>query len=304
MIIKAEPSMTDELREIWKTCFPQNDPRYTDFYFKTQYKPENCYVMMEDGKPVSVLMRNPHAIMFNGRVLQTSMILGVATLPEYRHKGYMHKLMKTVLDACDHTELLTLIQAADPKMYEPMGFRMIYNRRKYTLERKDVQRTTNFGCSFEPAALDLLKVYSVFIRRFNGFYPRDLEYFINYKKQVHAEGGKIVAYYNGKDQIRGYAVFVPVDDELMAEEIIYLDSQSLNKLCNAGLQEKKKIHLLVSDAEDLSKVFPNAACRRYQSTMVRLNEPDLFSRLFKRRISSVEEAFALSQRPLNLNEFS
>lgn len=296
--------MTEELREIWKTCFPETDPRYTDFYFRNKYKPENCYVYMDGDKPVSVLMRNPHPVMFNDRVLQTSMILGVATLPEYRNKGYMHKLMKTVLDACEHTELITLIQSSTPKMYESMGFRVIYNRRKYTIERKDVHRTTNFGCSFDPAPLDLLKVYSAFIRRFNGFYPRDLEYFINYKKQIHAEGGKIVAFYNGKDQIRGYAVMIPVGEELMAEEIIYLDSGSLNKLCNACLQEKKTVHLLVSDAEDLTRIFPEAKMQRYQSTMVRLNDPELFSKLFNRRVSTVEEAFALSTRPLNLNEFA
>ncbi len=303
-VIKADPSMTGELREIWKTCFPQNDPRYTDFYFKAHYKPENCYVMMDGDKPISAAIRNPHALMFNGRVLQTSMIMGVATIPEEQRKGYMRELMKIVLDACEHTELLTLIQTEEPKLYEPMGFRTIYHRRRYTIERKDVHRTTNFGCSFDPAPLDLLKVYSAFIRRFNGFYPRDLEYFVRYKQEVNAQGGKIVAFYNGKDQIRGYAVMIPMGEELIAEEIVYLDAACLNKLCNACVQEKKTVHLLVSEAEDLSRVFPEAKSMRYPSTMVRLNDADLFSKLFNRRIETVEEAFAISQRPLNLNEFA
>ena len=189
-------------------------------------------------------------------------------------------------------------------IYEPFGFRTIYQRTDVRLERKDVKRITNFGCAYEPTPIDLLKVHSVFIRRFNGFYARDLEYFVNYKKEIIAEGGKIVAYYNGKDQIRGYAVMIPQGNELCVEEIVYLDSMSLMKLCNAALQERRIIHLHVSEAENLQKLFPEAKTKTYGSTMVRLNDAQLFSRLFNKRVATVEEAFAISQRPLNMNEFA
>ena len=304
MIEKATEEQTNEIRQIWKTCFPKEDPRYIEYYFKNIYKPENCYVNIIDGKIVSVLMRNPHALMFNGRVLQASMLVGAATLPEYRNKGCMHELMEVVIDACEHSELITLIQSEEPELYEQYGFRTIYNRADYTVERKDVKRITNFGCAYEPTPIDLLKVYSAFIRRFNGFYARDLEYFIKYKKEITAVGGKIVAYYDGKNQIRGYAVMIPQGNELRVEEIIYLDSMSLVKLCNAALQERRVVHLLVSEAENLRLVFPTAKKRTFGSTMCRLNDADLFIRVFNRRILTVEDAFAISRKPLNLNEFA
>ena len=143
-------------------------------------------------------------------------------------------------------------------MYEPFGFRTIYQRTQFQIQRKDVTRITNFGCAYDPAPLDLLKVYSAFIKRFNGFYARDLGYFVNYKKEIKAVGGKIVAYYNGKDQIQGYAAMIPDGEQLKVQEMIYLDSMSLIKLCNAALQERKIVNLYVSEAEDLSKVFPEA----------------------------------------------
>ena len=303
MIIKATEEMSAEIRRIWKECFPEEDPRYIEYYFKMRYKPENCYVNIVNGRIVSTLVRTPHAVMFNGRVLQASMIIGVATPVQYRRQGYMHELMEVVLDACEHTELITLIQAENPSLYEEFGFKKIYRRSEYALERKDVRRITNFGCAYEPTPIDLLKVYSAFIRRFNGFYARDLEYFINYKKEIIAQDGKIVAYYNGKDQIRGYAVMYPQGNELTVEEIVYLDSMSLVKLCNAALQEKKVIHLHVSAAEDLTKVFPNAPTRTYDSTMARLNDRELFARVFGARVMDAEDAFAISAKPLNLNEF-
>ncbi len=304
MIDKARTEQTSEIRELWKICFPKEDPRYIDFYFKNIYDPRNCYVNVVDGKVVSAIMRNPHAIMFNGRVLQASMLVGAATLPDYRRQGHMKELMDVVLDACEHSELITMIQSEDPSLYEQFGFRTIYRRTDYRIERKDVKRITNFGCAYEPTAIDLLKVYSAFIRRFNGFYPRDLEYFVRYKKEITAVGGKIVAYYDGKDHIRGYAVMIPQGNELRVEEIVYLDSMSLVKLCNAALQERRIVHLLVSEAENLSLVFPNAPKKTFGSTMCRLNDASLFIRVFNRRVITVEDAFGISRRPLNLNEFA
>ena len=287
MIVKANSEQTNEIRKLWLTCFPKEDPRYIDYYFKNIYTPENCYVNVVDNKVVSALMRNPHALMFNGRVLQASMII-----------------MNVVLDACEHSELITMIQAEDPAIYEQFGFRTVYRRQDYTIERKDVKRITNFGCAYEPTPIDLLKVYSAFIRRFNGFYPRDLEYFKRYKKEITAVGGKIVAYYDSKDQIRGYAVMIPQGNELRVEEIVYLDSMSLVKLCNAALQERRIVHLLVSEAENLSLVFPEARHKTYGSTMCRLNDANLFMRVYNRRVITVEDAFGISRRPLNLNEFA
>ena len=264
MIKKATAEQTAEIKEIFSICFPNEDTRYMDYFFKNVFEPENCYVNIVDGKIVSTLIRNPHAIMFNGRVLQASMIMGVATLPEYRRKGYMQELMDVVLDACEHSELLTLIQSESPVIYEPFGFSTVYKRKDVRLERKDVKRITNFGCAYEPTAIDLLKVYSAFIRRFNGFYARDLQYFVDYKKEIIAEGGKIVAYYNGKDQIQGYAVMIPQGKELCVEEIVYLDSMSLNKLCNAALQERSELTVRPWQDSTTPGSFPGSSTRRSQ----------------------------------------
>ena len=96
---------------------------------------------------------------------------------------------------------------------------------------------------------------------------------------------------------------IPDGEQLKVQEMIYLDSMSLIKLCNAALQERKIVNLYVSEAEDLSKVFPEALKKSYPSAMVRLNDSKLFTKLFRKKIDTIEEAFAISHRPLNLNEF-
>ena len=51
---------------------------------------------------------------------------------------------------------------------------------------------------------------------------------------------------------------IPQGNELRVEEIVYLDSMSLVKLCNAALQERRVIHLLVSEAEDAVCALPDS----------------------------------------------
>lgn len=303
MIKRANEEQMEEVKALWERCFPDVNPKYRDFLFRSALRPEDCFIETKEGSVVSSIIRNKHAIIFNNRVLQASMIMGVAVHPDYRQKGYMKKMMDIIIDACEHSELLTFIQTENPQLYEPFGFRTIYYRTQYQIQRKDVKRITNFGCAYDPTPIDLLKVYSAFIKRFNGFYARTLEDFLRYKKEIKAVGGKIVAYYNGKDQIMGYAAMVPEGNELRVEEMVYLDSMSLIKLCNAALQEKKVVNLYVSKAEDLRKVFPDAPYKHYASTMVKLNDAKLFSKVFRKNITTVEEAFALSEKPLNLNEF-
>lgn len=303
MIQKALKTHTQMIKEGWEICFPMEDIRYIEYFFRDVYRPEYTYVDIEDGKVVASAMYIPHAMMLHGRAIQTSMILGVYVLPEFRKQGRMKALMNVLLDYCSHNELITLIQAYQPELYTPYGFEMIYYRTKYTLTRNDLERITNFGCAYEPNPIDLLKAYTTFIKNFNGFYARDLEYFSNLKKEVAARRGKIVAYYNEKNQIQGYATLYPEANELTIEECVYADVKTLVKLLNAALQERHVVHLHLSKNEDLSVILPNVAKHVYGSTMVRLNQPELISRLFMKKISNVHEVFDLSRLPLNLNEF-
>ena len=91
MISKALPQEKKIVYGIWKQVFAGDDGGYTDYFFRTLYKPENTLVLKESGNIVSTLMRIPHSIMLAGHILETSMILGVATIPSYRKRGCMHE---------------------------------------------------------------------------------------------------------------------------------------------------------------------------------------------------------------------
>ena len=78
MIKRAERENIDEIKRLWKVCFPDVDERYQDFFFKNVVRLEDCYIKVLEGKIVATLVRNKHALMFNSRVLQ-AIILACST---------------------------------------------------------------------------------------------------------------------------------------------------------------------------------------------------------------------------------
>lgn len=302
MIIQAAKEDLQAVREMWRICFPEEDPAYIDFYFKNIWTPQSCYLSVEDGKIAGSLCRNRHDLMFNSKVLEVSMLTGMAVLPEYRGRGHMHDLMNTVLDAAEHSELMTLIRSEDPGLYEPFGFRSGFERTAYDIRRRDLKRVPTFGCAFDVKALDMLKVYSAYIRRFTGFYTRDLQDFVRYRQEIIASGGKIIGYYNGQDRIDGYAAVTMQGSDLFVDELVYLNSTALIKLLNVCLNERPRVHFHASKAENLSLIVPDAPKKDYSRVMVRINSYELFDKLYGTDAGNARQALACAHKPLNLNE--
>lgn len=303
MIKKAEKGHTNIIKNMWSTCFPQEETSYTEFYFEHIYKPENTLVVVENSIVQSSCQRIPHEIMFNNRVLRTSMIVGVTTLPAYQHRGNMNKLMEVVMDEVNHQELITLVQAYDPTLYEKYGFEMMYYHKETTFTRNDVQKVSNEGCSYLIHSEDMLRLYASFVKRFNGFYIRDRAYFDRLKEEIKAQQGKIIAYYNAKQQLEGYATCLFHNNEVVFEECIYMNSIALTKLINLALQIKPIVKVNTSQVEDLRFLFPNVEVQDVGFTMARINDMELFNRLYQVQATSIAEAFASSGKPLFMNEF-
>lgn len=303
MIKRAEKSQTSIIKEMWNVCFPQEEESYIDFYFEDCYKPENTIVLSESNIIQSSLQRIPHDMMFNGRVIRTSMIVGVATLPRYQKQGNMRELMDIVIDEIEHQELITLVQAYNPALYEKYGFTMIYNHNETTIHRNEVPHTSNEGCSYEVTSEAMMKLYATFVKRFNGFYVRDVDYFDRLKIEVAKQKGKIVAYYNTDGKLEAYGKLLPNSKELIIEECIYLNTVALMKIVNLALQYRGTVKLNTSEGEDLRILFPNSEVETNGSTMARINDFDLFNRLYGLNVNSIEEAFSSSGKPLFLNEF-
>lgn len=304
MIETCNKSLQYSIKDSWKKSYNLLAPHYTDFFFEDIYKPENGYANMIDGKCAASLVRIPLDMLFNGVVMKASVLKAPCVNPEFRNgEDVLKPLSDCVIDACEHTELVTLIHSSEVKPLEKYGFFPFYYRSAYTLTREDLQRITNFGCAYEPKPLDMLKVYSVFIRHFNGFAIRRLEDFSNLKRSIGARNGKIVAYYDAKDQIQGYAnILLESREEAVITECVYLNSTALNKLLNAALQERPRIKVLVSMEENFNRLYPNAKKESFASYYLKVNNASLLSRQLNQKIYSPQDLAQFSRGPLYFTE--
>lgn len=299
MICKAEGNDKQEVYRMWKTIFAFDDGGYTDFYFKHVYRNEDTFVVKQENEIVACCSKHAHSVMLHGRLLQCSMILGMAVKGQYRHKGIMHQMMDVLLDEVDHQELITMIQAYNPSLYEPFGFKTIYKRRRWTIKRNEVKRFKS-NCTKNVYALDMLKLYGQFVSRFNGYVVRDLKYFEMLFKEVEAEGGIIIGYY--QKQLEGYALLYLENKKVVIKECLYLNSRALMQIVNYALSLTEEIILETSNGENLAKLFNKSSVEEVGYTMVRLNNPELFNRLYNCDVSTVEEAMNLKALPLYMHE--
>ena len=92
MIKLADSSTAPYIRKMWLDCF-HDSPEFMDLYFSEKYKNENTLLYEEDEKPVASLQLLPYQFSFYGKEVSSAYISGACTLPEYRKRGYMGRLL-------------------------------------------------------------------------------------------------------------------------------------------------------------------------------------------------------------------
>lgn len=109
-------------KELWKAIFEDTD-KYTDFYFKEKAKRSVVYSKYEREELVSMAFFTPYEVVCRGEVSVCPFIVGVATIPGHRHRGYMRMLLEQgLMDAKGHGSKIAFLSPADVKIYEPLGF--------------------------------------------------------------------------------------------------------------------------------------------------------------------------------------
>lgn len=120
-VVFANEYDMEAIVKLWQTCFG-DDREYIEFYLKHRFTQENMLVIHENGSPVSMASMLPVQITMNGEKRSAKYVYAVATLPEYRQKGYAAEILKYA--AGKYNEPL-ILQPADEKLcryYAKLGF--------------------------------------------------------------------------------------------------------------------------------------------------------------------------------------
>ena len=229
------------------------------------------------------------------------MIMGVMTKEKYRHQGKMSELLKAIIEDLSHQELLTMIQAYDPELYEPFGFEIIYQRKSCTFLKADNPIKAFGTFKTQVSSEELLKAYGKFAKHFDGYAIRQVKDFDLLRKKLAYEGSKVIALYQ-KDLIKAYAFYHIHEDRITVEEIIYADLQSFKNLLAYLFTLKEKVLIEVAPSEMIERYFKALKVDIRPYTLVRINDVNLFNLLYNVNIKDVKEAFKIMRKPLFMKE--
>ncbi len=126
-VVYANKEDFDSIRAIWQTCF--GDSReYIDNYLQKRFTDENMLVIYADEKPVAMASFLPVLLTVKGEKRKARYLYAVATLPEYRRKGYATSIIR--FGAEKYGVPLVLCPAGEElkKYYSEIGFREAFFR--------------------------------------------------------------------------------------------------------------------------------------------------------------------------------
>ena len=136
MIIHPEYNMIPALKILWKEGF-KDDDKYIDFFFSNRFKPENTFVYMENGSPVSMASVFNAKLYLNSVFLPAGYIYAVTTLPVHQGKGFSTAILEHINKIYPTTFLVPLAGALN--FYEKRGFTPAFTLNEIELHLCDIK---------------------------------------------------------------------------------------------------------------------------------------------------------------------
>lgn len=140
-VVFANEHDKDAAADIWHRCFG-DDRAYIKLYLENRFDNENMLIIYENGRPVSMASLLPVQITINAQKENARYVYAVATLPEYRKKGYASEIIQY---AAEKYKEPLILQPADTELYlyyEKMGFKEIFAKSPCWIYNKSSIKTS------------------------------------------------------------------------------------------------------------------------------------------------------------------
>ena len=253
------------VKSMWSEIFFEDSDRFTDYYFAEKMSDNKGYGVKVNGELVSMMFLTPYPVWIktggadepacaagqnpekagvhdpgnvgSGDFVQVTLyyIVGVGTKKEYRHRGYMDRMLKKALrDICEEGHPFTFLMPADPAIYEPYQFRYIYDRPVYAVDRSAAVPLTG---SEIPQLVRFTN--NILMNRFQIFVHRDKAYYERQCLESAAQNGDVYLWKNN-GEIQGYYLYAKEDDHEEIQEAM-LSSDFPDQSVLSISQERKPI---------------------------------------------------------------
>lgn len=230
MLRKANNNDLAQIIKLWNVSFPE-DENFTKWFFDNYFNIEYTIVYEDNGTVVSMLQMLPHEIKNLGKV---SYIFGACTLPEYRGKGIMAKLIaySEKLDRQNGVKASILIPQEESlfNFYARFGYEPhFYISQKDFLKQDKLKHQYTFS---ECSEKDIKELNSQYVNTLSNtdYLIRDEQYWKDQIKMFKALNGNVFCLKND-NELLGYA-FLWGGNDIGVQELVGVNEEVEKILAN------------------------------------------------------------------------
>ena len=265
----AKKSEKEIAIKFWEDSFKDSEEQIK-FYFDNIYNEKNYLVLEDNSKIVSSLHENDYIFNFNNESIRSKYIVGVSSDITMRNKGYMSKLLISMLENSKKKDMpFVFLTPINPKIYRKFGFEYFSNIEYYNFSIEELAnfKLPNNDYSYieineknkKSYLVDLIKIYNSNMKDKFCYLERDDFYFDKILKETSSDEMKTFILYKNK-VASAYIIFGLYEEKVEIRECMALDSISYKEILALIYGYKdyyRNISLASSNNSNLEFLFEN-----------------------------------------------
>ena len=265
----AKKSEKEIAIKFWKDSFKDNEEQIK-FYFDNIYNEKNYLVLEDNSKIVSSLHENDYTFNFNNESIKSKYIVGVSSDITMRNKGYMSKLLISMLENSKKKGIpFVFLTPINPKIYRKFDFEYFSNIEYYNFLVEELadfkfpkDNYSYIEINEENKNLyldDLIKIYNFNMKDNFCYLERDNFYFNKILKEANSDEMKTFILYKDKKAC-AYIIFGLYEEKIEIRECMALDSISYKEILALiyGYRDYyKKVNLASPNNSNIEFLFEN-----------------------------------------------
>lgn len=255
--------------KFWKDSFKDSEEQIK-FYFDNIYNEKNYLVLEDNSKIISSLHENDYIFNFNNESINSKYIVGVSSDITMRNKGYMSKLLISMLENSKKKSMpFVFLTPINPKIYRKFGFEYFSNIEYYNFSIEELSdfklpkdNYSYIEINKENKNLyldDLIKIYNFNMKDNSCYLERDNFYFNKILKEANSDEMKTFILYKDKKAC-AYIIFGLYEENIEIRECLALDSISYKEILVLiyGYRDYyKKVNLASPNNSNIEFLFEN-----------------------------------------------
>ena len=235
----AKKSEKEIAIKFWKDSFKDNEEQIK-FYFDNIYNEKNYLVLEDNSKIVSSLHENDYTFNFNNESIKSKYIVGVSSDITMRNKGYMSKLLISMLENSKKKGIpFVFLTPINPKIYRKFDFEYFSNIEYYNFLVEELANFKFLKDNYSYIEIneknknlyldDLIKIYNFNMKDNFCYLERDNFYFNKILKEASSDEMKTFILYKNK-VASAYIIFGLYEENIEISECMALDSISYKEI--------------------------------------------------------------------------